>query len=71
MSCPGKKFAFGFNFESFTAQTCDDQWKPSNCMASAHEMFKFVELGAFFVYWDTDTEIYRDLPLIDLRKKMK
>jgi hypothetical protein len=40
-------------------------------MASAHEMFKLVELGAFSFYWDTDTEIYRDLPLIDLRKKMK
>ena len=71
MSCLEKKFAFGIQLESFTAQTCDDQWKPSKFMASAsHEMFKLVELDALSVYWDTGTEIFRDLPLNDLCKKM-
>ncbi|KAI9558098.1 hypothetical protein GHT06_014851 [Daphnia sinensis] len=65
ISCPGKVMTCGLHLKSFAAQTCDEKGKTSDFM------YKLLELNGLAVYWDTDANVFSDLPLDDLCQKMK
>lgn len=70
-SCPGKVFACGVRVDSLTAQTCDESWVPKFMAAASQEiMYKLLELDGLAVYWDTNTELFADLPLDVLSSKL-
>lgn len=72
ISCPGKVMACGLHLKSFTAQTCDEKRKTSKFLYYSPEfMYKLLELNGLAVYWDTDSNVFADLPLNDLCQKMK
>uniref|UniRef100_A0A0P6FFD1 Vacuolar protein sorting-associated protein 13D n=1 Tax=Daphnia magna TaxID=35525 RepID=A0A0P6FFD1_9CRUS len=71
ISCPGKVFACGVRVDSLTAQTCDESWVPKFMPATSQGlMYKLLELDGLAVYWDTNTELFANLPLDVLSSKL-
>lgn len=57
--------------ESVTAQTCDDNWTPKFVPYSSQGIvYKLLELEGLAVYWDTNTEVFSDLPCDKLSEKL-
>lgn len=70
VSCPGKVFACGVRVDSATAQTCDENWTPKFMSFTNDIMYKLLELDGLAIYWDTNTELFSELPLEVLTIKL-
>ncbi|KAJ8612730.1 hypothetical protein MRB53_037306 [Persea americana] len=57
ISAPGHPFAAGVTLKDFSAVSTDEEWKPTFIQSTSGSTHKLAKLGAFAVYWDTDTKL--------------
>ncbi|KAF2903862.1 hypothetical protein ILUMI_02321 [Ignelater luminosus] len=63
---PNHPFAMGITLSNLSLETTDESWRPTIVQEMVTKIYKVVNLEGLAVYWNCNSALYANLPIVDL-----